>query len=113
MSDSISYKGLEPHEVLYVLYHGTSAPQRTLAAFHDNPKFSLDEAATLIRSALEENFDGNIRFDYVCGRPIKIGLSTETKEIHRVWLYDRDAGDGKCAQLIAKALEQKAAGKPL
>ena len=62
---------------------------------------------TLIRSYDEDpSTKGVYRFDYVCGRPLKVTIDSKEGWIDRADLYDRDAGRGACERAIEAATEE-------
>jgi len=103
---TLSYEGLTEAEVIHALYHGTKA--LGMGAIHNNPGFTVDDALDWVDAAVEaaKGSPGRehlLRFDYVSGRPLKVALNTQAQLIERVWLYDRDAGEGACARAIEQA----------
>lgn len=108
---SLSYEGLTAAEVIHALHHGTRA--LGMGALHNNPGFTVDDAQEWVDHAAgaAKSFGPGhlLRFDYVAGRPLKVALNTEAQLVERVWLYDRDAGEGACAAALDRARAKKAA----
>jgi hypothetical protein len=110
---SLSYEGLTAAEVIHALHHGTRV--RGMGAFHNNPGFTVDDAQEWVdhAAAAAKDFGPGrehlLRFDYVAGRPLKVALNTESQLVERVWLYDRDAGEGACAAALDHARQAKKA----
>ena len=108
--EKISIKGLDKAEVLAALHNGTqplgmgrlqAIPEMTVEMARGYLKRGDDHAEGL--QAIRDQ--GGIvighepmYFDYLCGRPLKIDISTDEIDPR---LYDRDAGEGACARAIA------------
>lgn len=109
MSAPLLYEGLTEAEVILALHNGTRP--LGMGHVHNKPGFSLEDAQAYVDHAKEyPAFGGLLRFDYVCGRPLKVALDPQTKELHRADLYDRDAGPDACALVIGRALAEKGGG---
>jgi hypothetical protein len=62
------------------------------------PILTADQLAAVLRP----DHDGCIRLDYVAGRPLKVTLDTRQRRLLRTDLYDRDAGVGTAARVLAE-----------
>jgi hypothetical protein len=92
--DTIDITGLDPAAVLHALYHGTRP--LGMGMLHNAPGFSIEDARAVLEDMPEHR--GERRFDYVCGRPLKVRIGETT--LSSVWLYDRDAGQGQAKRVI-------------
>lgn len=97
----IEIKGIDKAELLAALYNGTR-PQG-MGVLHARPgDMTAAEARTLIGDAPEPRTGW---FDYVHGRPIKVGFKGDM--LLRADLYDRDAPGGEgSAQRIVDSLRR-------
>lgn len=105
----LSFAGIKPAILVHALYHGTTA-QGPFGKSNDRPKLSIaDVEAVLSRSYSASPYDpddkGCYSIDWLHGRPLKIilDLNTETFESR---LYDRDAGEGRAAAIVATLNQQ-------
>jgi hypothetical protein len=98
MDDVISYEGIDEAELLVALYHGTKP--LGMGWLHNNDGFSVDDARKYVEHATKHAHNGKAWFDYVAGRPVKVAFDTLLKNIERVDLYDRDAGEGACKRVV-------------
>jgi hypothetical protein len=92
----VDIKGLSKAAVLAALHNGTRA--LGMGLLHDIGRPMTEEEA-------QEYIDadnGSLSFDYVLGRPLKVNISGDE---FRSGLYDRDAGEGRAAEVI-KALRE-------
>src|SRR3954470_6264884 len=110
-TDTVSFEGLDPAEVVHALYHGTRA--LGMGALHDQPKMTVEQVRDAL--ALHPPTKNERRYlDYFYGRPLKIDLDLHTKTF-RSRLYDRDAGHGQAQyvidQLRARSTPSDAGGK--
>lgn len=101
--DVVDITGLDPAAVLAALYN--AARPLGLGFLHFDPTpMTTAEARALIDEQVAywtaKGLEPRIHFDYLRGRPLKIGL-TRT-EVRGAWLYDRDQGEGKCAAVVAE-----------
>jgi hypothetical protein len=99
VNDSISYDGIDEAVLLHALYHGTRPLGMGFVRNKDD--FSVNDAREYVVDVMEFSRNGRIYFDYVAGRPIKSYFDTVAKTVTTA-LYDRDAGDGKCAEVVAR-----------
>jgi len=95
----ISTKGMSKAEVLARLYNRSQA--QGLGLLHYDPKpMSLKEAQALIDKA---GACGDLYFDYLKGRILKIDLGYENF-INEV-LYDRDNGPGAAEDALTRPMD--------
>lgn len=84
----IDIKGIDKAELLAALYNG--ARPQGMGFLQARPgDMTVDEARTLLDRVLR---NGEGWFDYVLGRPIKVGFKGDM--LLRADLYDRDAPGG-------------------
>ena len=101
---SLNIEGLDRAELLAALHNGTRA--LGLGALHDLGRpMTREEAQREIDARALPN--GDVRFDYVQGRPIKVAF--RGGELLHERLFDRDApgGDGSCSRIIEKLREHQ------
>lgn len=98
MSDEIDIKGLDEADLLVALYHGTRP--LGLGKLHDDPMFNRARAQQYLDHAAAAG-TGVMWFDYVDGRPIKLCLDRNAGVLKCTDVYDRDAGHGRCAEIVA------------
>jgi len=93
--------GIDHADLLAALFNGT-APLG-LGNFQPgaHEAMTIEQAREIVTAQESEK----IRFDYVRGRPIKVRFNGNTLE--NPALYDRDAGTGRCAEIV-QALREKA-----
>lgn len=93
----IDIRGVNKATLLAALYNNTR-PQG-MGFLHDLGRNMTEaEAAKILRENAE--WDGEVSFDYVHGRPVKVGFQGNT--LLRADLYDRDApeGEGICQRIV-------------
>lgn len=92
----IDITGLSKAELLMELHNGTKAIG--MGKLHDIGPMSLEQA----QSEIARRYTGDIplKFDYVCGRPVKVDISGDVMKYAE--LYDRDAGNGAAANVVSK-----------
>ena len=95
-SNSIDIKGLDKRELLKALWCA-----QVEASFY--------QGSGIQAPAFKHDADLTKYIDYHCGRAIKIDLSGDTISPS---LYDRDAGKGKCAEVVAAMRTGKPAPGP-
>lgn len=88
--ETIDISHLSKAKVLAALYN-RSAPQGLGILQYSEGQMTEEQAAELLKK--------QTYFDYLYGRVMKIDLSTNEL---RPWLYDRDLGQGACAEIIAQ-----------
>jgi hypothetical protein len=104
--DLISFKDLDPAEVLLALHNGTQP--LGMGYLHNRPNLTLDEVRA--EMAEWEKRDGRkLRFDYYHGRPLKLTLDLD-EESFGGRLYDRDAGRGAAQAVIDDLRAARKAG---
>lgn len=95
MSGVLSYEGIDEAVLVHALYHGTR-PLGT-GILHDAPNLTIEQVrADLAKFARRDGY----YFDYYRGRPLKMSVDTKAKTITTA-LYDRDAGHGMAAGIVA------------
>lgn len=103
----IDITGIDLAELLVALYRGTKAIG--LGRVHNDPGFYLDSAH---RAIAEMPVIAGVQwFDYVAGRPIKIGI--RGTRLLRAALYDRDCPTGPgSAQRIVDEVRSRSVEEP-
>jgi len=92
---SLSFEGVDPYSLVHRLYQGTRA--LGLGALHDTRGLTVEQVREDLDARPEERrFD----FDYYRGRPLKLKLDLESETFDPA-LYDRDAGRGAAAAVLA------------
>lgn len=104
MNARVSFEGMSPEVVVHALYHGTK-PLGPFGSRNDCPGLTIKDVQREIGqfySASPYDFDdrGGYDIDWYRGRPLKIRLDLNTKTFDAE-LYDRDAGAGRAAEVIA------------
>ena len=102
-SGRLSFAGIEPGVLVHALYHGTKA-LGPYAKVNDRPKLSLAEAEAMMEyraDPTDHTDQGRYVVEWMAGRPLKIDLDLNTKTFDPTW-YDRDAGDGRAAEVLQK-----------
>lgn len=96
---------LDPAAVLYGLYHNTKAVG--MGVLHDKADFSLQDAQEIIAERASQPVFNYFEFDYVCGRPLKVAVDSDSGIVSQrsIALYERDAGSGAFAKAIEIAME--------
>lgn len=95
--DIIDIKGIDKAELLAALHNGTRA--QGMGRLHDIGRdLTREEAAQFVAPGEP------LRFDYLLGRPLKVDISKD--ELY-VGLYDRDAGEGRAAAVVASLRAKK------
>lgn len=94
--NALDISGIDRAALLAALHNGTSC--LGLGVLQDIGSMSVETAQTHLAIAERYQSNGIVWFDYVCGRPIKVGLAGD--ELIRADLYDRDAGQGSCQSII-------------
>lgn len=110
MSAPIDIKGLSEAAVIAALHNGTRP--LGFGKLHDLGRdMTLEEAQSVVDWA--DKGTGQLRFDYVQGRPLKVIIERGAGLLHRPDLYDMDCptGDGSCANIIDR-LRLLATGVP-
>lgn len=100
MSDDISYEGIDEDVLINALYHGT-APLGMGFLHHVGSLTVEDTRADLVACVDNVSPDGKLYFDYYRGHPLKTIFDTVNKTFNPR-LYDRDAGAGTAAGIVAK-----------
>lgn len=93
----IDISGVDKAALLAALHNGTN-PQG-MGFLHAHGPMSAEEARDLL-SGREAEGGSVVWFDYVFGRPVKVGFKGNT--LLRADLYDRDApgGPGSCERIV-------------
>ena len=89
-SNIVDITGLDPAEVFAALYNASKPMGKGFFQF-DSKSMTVGEANQLMLSMKY--------FDYVYGRVMKIGITSESKEID-VLLYNRDNGESAAQNVI-------------
>jgi len=99
--NTIDISGLDEFEVIAALHNGTQP--LGLGMLHARPPMTAAD----VRAELTDDMrrSGAFSFDYYHGRPLKVRVGNG--QISGVRLYDRDAGDGACADIVAGLREAK------
>jgi hypothetical protein len=115
MSDDneISYDGVDEADLVLGLYRGTRA--LGMGRLHDAPGITVEDVRADLAGMRDvgefgiptmdmpdRRGDSAIRFDYYRGRPLKCSLDPARKVLRGVRLYDRDAGAGAAAAVVAR-----------
>ena len=105
MTHMVNIEGISPAEVLARLFNNSRpVGMGILAAIHGPQELSVEMAQELLDE--EKRRGGNISFDYLFGRPLKVFFSNDRELDPR--LYDRDnGGPGTAAQLINELRKAK------
>src|ERR1035437_6875677 len=101
----INIVGIDKARLLQALHNGTSC--LGLGVLHDIGSMTLEQAKQIIEDS--SNGYRPLYFDYVCGRPLKVNLS---KGEFDPGLYDRDAGEGHAAKVVAALRDEIANERP-
>jgi hypothetical protein len=99
----INIKGIDKAELIAALYNGT--PALGLGVLHDIGTMSVEKAREVV-AVCEKEYGGRLRFDYLLGHPLKCDVTSD--EFEEVG-YDRDAGRGAAALIVANLHAQKEA----
>ncbi len=91
-TEKVSIDGLDKGDVLAALYDA-SHPQGLGIIHFDPAPMTREQAREII-----ERFAGELYFDYVGGRVLKVDLQGDEFD---PWGYDRDNGKGSAAAVIA------------
>ena len=94
MNNEISFEGIDPAALVHALYHGTRP--LGLGILHDRPGLSVEDVSEALREKT-----GEVYIDYFFGRPLKTQIDLQ-KKTFTTRLYDRDAGDGAAARVVAR-----------
>lgn len=105
----LDISGIDKAELLAALHNNTRA--LGMGRIHDLKRdLTVEEGRNILRSKEEQlsklhNFTGEMHFDYLQGRPLKVTFKDAT--LRGVELYDRDAGAGMCELVVAAVLAGK------
>lgn len=107
MSDIISIKGLDKAAVFAALYN-VARPQGAGFLQYDPTPITAEMARKMMELGDDTKRDfghngGNLYFDYVKGRVMKVDLSRDELDPR---LYDRDNGHGSAARAIESLRKQ-------
>lgn len=95
---SIDITGINKAQLLAGLYNRQAPLPGTVAFLSDLRRPMTEQVATVVLNLGEEP-KGEWHFDYVHGRPIKLSFVGDTIEGEH--LFDRNAGEGACARVVA------------
>jgi hypothetical protein len=102
----ISYEGIDEAELIHALYRGTRPVG--LGMHTNRPGLTLQEVkADLEEMRASKFFQDKYDFDYYYGRPFKLTFDLKTKVLHRIDLYNRDAGPGTAERIIENLRNRK------
>lgn len=102
----ISYEGIDEAELIHGLYHGTGqlavdTPAGLIDILHGGSKVTLRAVQEDLAEGVVHAFDdAMMHIDYYRGRPLKVRLDLRLQNFDER-LYDRDAGEGAAARVIA------------
>lgn len=98
--DMINFEGIEPHVLVHALYHGTRP--LGMGYIHNRPNLSVEDTKEVLNEYARRGANADkIYIDYFFGRPLKVTLDLTSKTF-QTRLYDRDAGQGAAARVVAK-----------
>lgn len=99
----VSFRGVDLAVLVHALYYGTRA--QGMGRIHDRPDLTVDEVRAEITRCIHTRPPGPDRqrvvIDYYHGRPLKVKIDLGTLEFDAK-LYDRDAGEGAAARVVAE-----------
>lgn len=106
----INYEGIDEATLIHGLYHGTGTlsmgtPAGLIDRMQGGSRVTLEKVREDIPAWVDS--DGVLRIDYYSGRPLKVDVDTNTKTFEER-LYDRDAGQGAAARVVASLLAKAA-----
>jgi len=103
--DKIDIKGIDKAELLAALHNGTRP--LGLGFLHARPDMTAEDARPYLAAGDDTTrMFGKVPrlyFDYLCGRPLKVDIGGDELDPR---LYDRDAGQGRAAEVVAKLRER-------
>lgn len=102
MEPSVSFAGVDAAVLLSELIKGTQPRGMGVFAAAAKPTVTVEDAREVIKARTAES-DGFIWFDYVFGRPIKVGIDLDSSQVRGVRLYDRYAGEGAFNEALKRA----------
>lgn len=110
--EPLSYGNLDVAEVILALWKNAQPVGNVMIMLemailqNRHPKTLEDVRQDLQRRRRIHNTNGILWYDYLWGKPIKLGVDLERCELHRVDLYDRNA-TLPAATVIARCLQPK------
>lgn len=101
----MNISGIDKARLIQELHNNAPhSPTGTIARFHDLGRdMTYEEAKHVLEGWNHDR--GEIRLDYLSGRPLKVTITDD--ELINARLYDRDAGPGM-AETIVGVLRQEA-----
>lgn len=98
--NEIDISGIDKARLLQELHKRAGPPGRASAERERYDELSYAEAEAWLRRAYS-TWSKKHSFDYVHGRPVKVDFDNDT--LREAWLFDRDAGPGKCLEAVEAA----------
>lgn len=98
--NEIDISGIDKARLLQELHKRAGPPGRAAAERERYDELSYAEAEAWLRRAYS-TWSKKYSFDYVHGRPVKVDFDNDT--LREGWLFDRDAGEGKCLEAVEAA----------
>lgn len=104
-NDDVSYDGIDEAVLVHALYYGTIP--LGMGHLHNKPGLSLED----VREHLKDPHyaEHGVHFDYFHGRPLKLRLDRDKKTFNPR-LYDRNAGRGAAAAIVAQLKSEALCG---
>ena len=99
--EELNIEGVDRAALLAGLYNNTRSAG--MGRLHDiGREMTVEEAREIVERVQKQLSDpffrGELNFDWVAGRPIKVIFAGD--RLQRRDLYDRDAGDGVCVRVL-------------
>lgn len=91
--DEINIEGIDRASLIAELHNGASP--LGMGWLHAKPAMTAEQVAEQLGERLTEE---EIYLDYFNGRPLKVAIGKTTMTTR---LYDRDAGQGRAAEIVA------------
>lgn len=98
--NEIDISGIDKARLLQELHKRAGRPGRPSSESARYDELSYAEAEAWLRRAYS-TWSKKHSFDYVHGRSVKVDFDNDT--LSGVWLFDRDAGEGKCLEAVEAA----------
>jgi hypothetical protein len=98
--NEISIEGLEPSDVLAALYNAARPLGMGMLHYTPEKMSRVDDQEIIDRMRREWDGKEFASVDYVKGRPLKVTLDLTGKVLRNARLYDRNQGEGLCAEVI-------------
>lgn len=101
---SIDITGIDKATLLAALYN-RQPPLVGVIAFEDDLRMPMTDKVAAIALIHDEKPAGEWRFDYLHGRPIKVSFVGDVLENEH--MFDRNAGEGACVEVVKSLRERK------